>query len=66
MNQMTNHYKVNLYFSGIEHEMIMNAKSKIEAIIILTKIYKKDMEKSKVIIKIRDLTYEERQTYKID
>ena len=46
--------------------MIMNAKSKEEAIIILTKIFRKDIEKSKVIIKVRDLTYEERQTYKID
>ena len=46
--------------------MIMNAKSKEEAIIILKKIFKKDIEKSKKKKKIRDLTYEERQTYKID
>lgn len=30
-----NHYKANLYFSGTEHEMIINARSKLEAVVII-------------------------------
>ena len=60
-----NHYKANLYFSGTEHEMIINASSKFEAIVTLLKLYRKDLENTKIIIKIRDLTYEEKQIYGI-
>ena len=61
-----NHYKANLYFSGTEHEMIINARTKIEAIIILLKLYRKDLECTKIIVRIRDLTFEEKKLYKID
>lgn len=61
-----NHYKANLYFSGTEHEMIINARTKVEAIMILLKLYQKDLECIKIIVRIRDLTFEEKQIYKID
>ncbi len=60
-----NHYKANLYFSGTEHEMIINARSKLEAVVILLKLYKNELEKSKIIIKVRDLTFEEKKIYEI-
>ena len=34
-----NNYKVTIYIPGKEHEMIMNAKSKSEAISIVLKLY---------------------------
>lgn len=61
-----NHYKANLYFSGTEHEMIINARTKGEAIMILLKLYQKDLECTKIIVRIRDLTFEEKKLYKID
>ena len=60
-----NHYKANLYFSGTEHEMIINARTKVEAIMILLKLYQKDLECIKIIVRIRDLTFEEKQIYGI-
>ena len=64
MNDMK-HYKAIIYCSGIEHEMIINAVSKKQAIITLANIYERDLEKLKVIIKVRDLTYEEMEIYKV-
>lgn len=61
-----NHYKVNLYFSGTEHEMIINARTKVEAIMILLKLYQKNLECIKIILRIRDLTFEEKKLYKIE
>ena len=61
-----NHYKANIYFSGTEHEMIINATTKAEAIMILLKLYQKDLECTKIIVRIRDLTFEEKKLYRID
>lgn len=61
-----NHYKANLYFSGTEHEMIINARTKVEAIMILLKLYQKNLECIKIILRIRDLTFEEKKLYKIE
>ena len=64
MNNMK-YYKAIIYCSGKEHEMIMNAISKKQAIITLANIYETELELSKVIIKVRDLTYEEKEIYKV-
>ena len=64
MNEIK-HYKATVYYLGKEDHMIMNAYSKQEAFIILVGIYRKKLETSKVIIKIRDLSQEEKTTYKI-
>ena len=61
-----NNYKVTIYIPGKEHEMIMNAKSKSEAISIVLKLFNKEVECKKLIIVIRDLTFEEKQIYGID
>lgn len=61
-----NHYKANIYFSSTEHEMIINATTKAEAIMILLKLYQNDLECTKIIVRIRDLTFEEKKLYKID
>lgn len=60
-----NHYKVNIYIPGKEHEMIMNANSKYEAIVIALNLFNKEIECEKLIIKIRNLTFEEKQIYRI-
>lgn len=59
------YYKVTVYILGKEEQMIMNASSKQEAFIILVRMYKDKIESSKVVIKIRDLSKEERITYGI-
>lgn len=60
-----NYYSAKVIYNGIEENMIMNARSKQEAFIILVRLYREKLEFSKVIIKIRDLTYEEKLVYKI-
>lgn len=59
MNKM-NYYKTKVLYNGIEEDMIINAHSKQEAFIILVRLYREKLEASKVIIKIRNLTYEEK------
>lgn len=59
------YYKATVYYSGKEEQMIMNAHSKQEAFIILVRLYREKLEFSKVVIKIRDLSYEEKITYGI-
>ena len=59
------YYKATVYILGKEEQMILNAYSKQESFVILVKIYKNKLESSKVVIKIRDLSYEEKITYGI-
>ena len=61
----TKYYKATVYILGKEEQMIMNAGSKQEAFIFLVRMYKNKIESSKVVIKIRDLSKEERITYGI-
>lgn len=60
-----NYYEVEIIYNGIEENMIMNSYSKQEAFITIVRLYRDKLESSKAIIKIRDLSYEEKIIYGI-